>query len=157
MRKLVFLVALTAVSACGGGEERKPVTDAELIAMSKAHSEPPITVHGKTIRLGDTVDDVIATIGAKPVSVDTSGLFPKHIYEVDGQRFRLTFARDPDPGAYRLIQISTTPAATSTSTVDCVELYKKLERTHPDWNFIIIGHEVTQAKDRGECRDIEKD
>jgi len=73
-----------------------------------------IIVRGKTIRIGDTADDIFKTLkpadskkkDVGPDPTNPRSLLVTHYYEVEGKSFSLTFARTTDPGPYRLIRIS---------------------------------------------------
>lgn len=74
-----------------------------------------IKVLGKTIRIGDTADNIFETLKPadskkKDVGPDPNNprsLLVTHHYEAEGKSFSLTFSRTTDPGPYRLIRIST--------------------------------------------------
>ena len=74
-----------------------------------------ISVRGRTFRIGDTADDIFKTLKPadskkKDVGPDPAvpgSLLVTHHYEVEGNSFSLTFARDHEPGAYLLSRIST--------------------------------------------------
>ncbi len=83
-----------------------------------------ISVRGKTIRIGDTADDIFETLkpadskknNVGPDPANPRRLLVTHHYEVEGKSFSLTFARTTDPGPYRLIRISTTSPQKATPT-----------------------------------------
>lgn len=86
-----------------------------IFITSAIFAEPSsIKVRGKTIRLGDTADEVFKTLTPadskkKDVGPDPSNpqsLLVTHHYVIEGKTFSLTFARTTDPGPYRLIRIS---------------------------------------------------
>lgn len=74
-----------------------------------------INVRGKTFRIGDLADDIFKTLkpadskkkDVGPDPANPKSLLVTHYYDVEGRSFSLTFARTTDPGAYRLIRIST--------------------------------------------------
>jgi hypothetical protein len=76
-----------------------------------------IRVRGKTIRVGDSADDIFNTVEPADSSKTDAGLDPTHPgsllvthhYKIEGQSFSLTFARNHDPGPYRLVRITTSP------------------------------------------------
>ena len=76
-----------------------------------------ISIRGKTIRIGDTADDIFKTLkpadskkkDVGPDPANPGSLLVTQHYEVEGKSFPLTLARNPDPGPYRLIRISSSP------------------------------------------------
>jgi len=75
-----------------------------------------IHVRAKTIRIGDSADDIFKTLEPADSSKTDAGLDPAHPgsllvthhYRIEGQTFSLTFARDhTPPGPYRLVRITT--------------------------------------------------
>jgi hypothetical protein len=83
-----------------------------------------LKVRGKTIKIGDTADDIFETLKPadskkKDIGPDPNNpqsLLVTHQYEVAGKSFSLTFARTTDPGPYRLIRISTSSPQKSIPT-----------------------------------------
>jgi hypothetical protein len=75
-----------------------------------------IHVRGKTLRVGDSADDIFKTLEPADSSKTDVGLDPTHPgsllvthhYKIEGQSFSLTFARNHDPGPYRLVRITVT-------------------------------------------------
>lgn len=74
-----------------------------------------IPVRAKTIRVGDSADDIFKTLEPADsrktdVALDPAhpgSLLVTHHYKIEGQTFSLTFARNHDPGPYRLVRITT--------------------------------------------------
>jgi hypothetical protein len=72
-------------------------------------------VRAKTIRVGDSADDIFKTLAPADCRKTDVGLDPAHPgsllvthhYKIEGQTFSLTFARDHAPGPYRLVRIAT--------------------------------------------------
>jgi hypothetical protein len=72
-------------------------------------------VRAKTIRVGDSADDIFKTLEPADSRKTDAALDPAHPgsllvthhYKIDGQSFSLAFARDHDPGPYRLVHITT--------------------------------------------------
>ena len=99
------------------------VTFGIALAAGSDGSRPPataltptsITVRAKTIRVGDSADDIFKTLepadsrktDASLDPADTGSLLVTHHYNIEGQSFSLTFARHHDPGPYRLVRITT--------------------------------------------------
>jgi hypothetical protein len=78
-------------------------------------------VRATTIRVGDSADDIFKTLEPADSRKTDVGLDPAHPgsllvthhYKIEGQSFSLTFARNQDPGPYRLVRITTfSPKAT---------------------------------------------
>lgn len=94
-----------------------------------------VKVRGKTIRIGDTADDIFKTLKPTDSKKKDVGPDPKnpqsllvtHHYEVEGKNFSLTFARTNDPGPYQLIRISTSSPqkASPTSSIMPLKLTKE--------------------------------
>jgi hypothetical protein len=74
-----------------------------------------LKVRGKTIKIGDTADNIFQTIkpsdskkkNIEPDPNNPRSLLVTHFCEVEGKSFSLTFVRTTDPGPYRLIRITT--------------------------------------------------
>ena len=87
------------------------------VSEAVAHREQAtfIRVRAKTIRVGDSADDIFKTLEPADSRKTDVGLDPAHPgsllvthhYKIEGQAFSLTFARDHDPGPYRLVRITT--------------------------------------------------
>ena len=88
-----------------------------LEAVAPREQAASIRVRGKTIRVGDSADDIFKTLEPADASKTDVGLDPTHPgsllvthhYKIEGQSFSLTFARNHDPGPYRLVGITTSP------------------------------------------------
>jgi hypothetical protein len=125
---VTFGIALTA-----GGDGSIPPATAPTPATARATPSPvsvaaalseqatSIRVRAKTIRVGDSADDIFRTLEPADSSKTDVGLDPAHPgsvlvthhYKIEGQSFSLTFARNQDPGLYRLVRITTSsPEAT---------------------------------------------
>jgi hypothetical protein len=86
-------------------------------AVAPAEQAASIRVRGKTIRVGDSADDIFKTLEPADSSKTDVGLDPTHPgsllvthhYKIEGQSFSLTFARKHDPGPYRLVRIIMSP------------------------------------------------
>ena len=84
-----------------------------LSACSKATTPPTVEVRGQTIRIGDLSDNVFRVFGAQdkvetetgPDAKHPGGPMVRHTYQVDGKIFSITFAREEDPGPYRVVNI----------------------------------------------------
>jgi len=84
-------------------------------AVARPEQAASICVRATTIRVGDSADDIFKTleptdswktdVGLDPT--DPGGLVVTHHYKIEGQSFSLTFARNHDPGPYRLLRITT--------------------------------------------------
>ena len=74
-----------------------------------------IRVRAKTIRVGDSADDIFKTLepadsNKTDVGLDRAhpgSLLVTHHYKIEGQTFSLTFARNHDLGPYRLVRLTT--------------------------------------------------
>ena len=74
-----------------------------------------IRVRAQTIRVGDSADDIFKILAPADSRKTDVGLDPAHPgsllvthhYKIEGQTFSLTFARNHDPGPYRLVRITT--------------------------------------------------
>jgi hypothetical protein len=127
-----------------------------------------IRVRGRTLRIGDTADDIFKTL--KPADSKTHGVEPgatrpgnlvTHHYEVEGTSFSLTFARNPDPGPYRLHRITTSspdetlPVASTVvpteDAVDCVDLRLYAKSVNPDLGFFDLAILIDSARKAGNC------
>src|SRR5262245_34153397 len=96
---------------------RPPVSE----AVAPLEQATSIRVRTKTIRVGDSADEIFKTLepadsGKTDVALDPThpgSLVVTHHYQIEGQTFSLTFARDYDAGPYRLVRITTSsPQAT---------------------------------------------
>src|SRR5262245_45139072 len=84
------------------------------IAAALPEQAASIRVRAKTIRVGDSADDIFKTLEPADSSKTDIGLDPAHPgsllvthhYNLEGQSFSLTFARHHDPGPYRLVRIT---------------------------------------------------
>jgi hypothetical protein len=118
---VVFGIALAA-----GSDGSMPPARAPTTATARATPSPvsgaavrdqatSIHVRAKTIRVGDSADDIFKTLepadsGKTDVGLDPAhpgSLLVTHHYKIEGQTFSLTFARHHDPGPYRLVRITT--------------------------------------------------
>lgn len=119
---VVFGIALVAGSAALIPPATAPTTATARATPSPgsgaaAVPEQPtsIRVRAKTIRAGDSADDVFKTLEPADsrktdVALDPAhpgSLLVTHHYRIEGQTFSLTFARNHDPGPYRLVRITT--------------------------------------------------
>lgn len=129
-----------------------------------------ISVRGKTIRIGDTADDIFKTLKAAdskkkdvgPDPTNPGSLLVTHHYEVDGKSFSLTLARNPDPGPYRLIRISisspqkdiptSSAIAPKENAVDCFDLDLYVKKMNPEFNFMDRLMVVNAARQKGNCK-----
>src|SRR4030095_9085543 len=90
-------------------------------AVAPPEHATSIRVRAKSIRVGDSADDIFKTLEPADSRKTDVGLDPSHPgsllvthhYKIEGQSFSLTFARNHDPGPYRLVRITTSlPEAT---------------------------------------------
>jgi hypothetical protein len=85
-------------------------------AVAPSEQAASVRVRGKTIRVGDSADDIFKTLepadsSKTDVGLDSTrpgSLLVTHHYKIEGQSFSLTFARNHDPGPYRLVSITVT-------------------------------------------------
>jgi hypothetical protein len=74
-----------------------------------------IRVRARTIRVGDSADDIFKTLEPADsrktdVALDPAhpgSLLVTHHYQIEGHTFSLTFARNHDSGPYRLVRMTT--------------------------------------------------
>jgi hypothetical protein len=131
MKRLDLAVVMFCVALAAGWDGLMPPATAPTTATARA--TPPrlsgtsaspgratsIRVRGKTIRVGDSADDIFNTLEPADSSKTDVGLDPTHPgsllvthqYKIEGQSFSLTFARKHDPGPYRLVRITTSSQA----------------------------------------------
>jgi hypothetical protein len=133
MRWLNLAAVMFAVALGAGWDRLKPPATAQRTATARATPLPvseavappeqatSVRVRTKTIRVGDSADDISKTLEPADSRKTDVGLDPTHPgsllvthhYEIEGQSFSLTFARSHDPGPYRLVSITTfSPEAT---------------------------------------------
>jgi hypothetical protein len=80
-----------------------------------------IRVRATTIHVGDSADDIFKILEPADSWKTDAGLDPTHPgsllvthhYKIEGQSFSLTFARNHDPGPYRLVRITTSRGMSS--------------------------------------------
>lgn len=99
----------------------RPTTSPASEAVAPPEQATSIRVRGKTIRAGDSADDIFKTLNQADSRKTDVGFDPTHPgsllvthhYKIEGQYFSLTFARNHDPGPYRLVRITmSSPEAT---------------------------------------------
>jgi len=81
--------------------------------VARLEQATSIRVRARTIRIGDAADDIFKTLEPADSRKTDAGLDPTypgslvvtHHYKIEGQSFSLTFARNHDPGPYRLVRI----------------------------------------------------
>jgi len=106
-----LIPAATAPITAATGATPAPVSGAAAVRRQATS----ICVRATTIRIGDTADDIFKTLEPADSRKTDVGLDPAHPgsllvthhYKIEGQAFSLTFARDHDPGPYRLVRITT--------------------------------------------------
>jgi hypothetical protein len=109
------VVVLGIALAAGWGGLISPSPAWEAVAPPEQATS--IRVRAKTIRVGDSADDIFKTLepadaGKTDAELDPThpgSLLVTHHYEIEGQAFSVTFARDRDPGPYRVVRITTSP------------------------------------------------
>src|SRR5262245_64663157 len=120
------LAAVTFGIALAAGSGLRPPATALTTATARPTPSPvsvaalpqqatSIRVRAKTIRVGDSADDIFKTLKPADSSKTDVWLDPAHPgsllvthhYKIEGQSFSLTFARHDDPGPYRLDRITT--------------------------------------------------
>jgi len=149
------------------------------VSNSIAAETSSISVRGKTFRMGDTADDVFATLKPTDSKKTDTGPDPSnprsvlvtHHYEIEGKSFSLTFARTSDPGPYRLIRISApslqktvptasaiankkseeaSPNSANSSVVDCINLSSYAKAKGHSWMERVAI--VDSARRAGNCK-----
>ena len=127
-KRLNLASAILGIALVAGWDGSMPPATAPTTATAQATPSPgsdaappeqaaPIRVRGKTIRVGDSADDIFKTLEPADSSKTDVGLDPTHPgsllvthhYKIEGQSFSLTFARNHDPGPYRLVRLTTSP------------------------------------------------
>jgi hypothetical protein len=121
------LAAVTfGIALAAGSDGLRPPATAPTTATARATPSPvsgaavpdqatSIRVRAKTIRVGDSADDIFKTLEPADSRKTDAALDPAHPgsllvthhYKIDGQSFSLAFARHDDPGPYRLVRITT--------------------------------------------------
>lgn len=133
MKRLNLAAVIFGIALAAGWDALIPPATAPTTATARATPSPvseaaalpeqatSIRVRAKTIRVGDSADDIFKTLEPADsrktdVRFDPThpgSLLVTHHYKIEGQSFALTFARNHDPGPYRLVRITTSsPEAT---------------------------------------------
>jgi hypothetical protein len=127
MNGLHLAAVLFGIALAAGSDGLIPPATAPTTASARATASPvsgaaavpeqaaSIRVRAKTIRVGDSADDIFKTLAPADsrktdVRLDPAhpgSLLVTHHYKIEGQTFSLTFARHHDPGPYRLVRITT--------------------------------------------------
>ena len=123
MKRLNLAAAILGIALAAGWDWSMPQATARATPSPGSDAVAPpdqaasIRVRGKTIRVGDSADDIFKTLEPADSSKTDVGLDPTHPgsllvthhYKIEGQSFSLTFARNHDPGPYRLVRLTTSP------------------------------------------------
>jgi hypothetical protein len=129
MKRLNLAAAILGIALAAGWDLSMPLATAPTTATARATPFPvseavappeqaaSIRVRGKTIRVGDSADDIFKTLepadssktDVGPDPTHPGSLLVTHHYKIEGQSFSLTFARNHDPGPYRLVRIIMSP------------------------------------------------
>jgi hypothetical protein len=127
MKGLNLAAVIFGIALAAGSDGSRPPATAPTTAPARATPSPgsvaaalpeqatSIRVRAKTIRVGDSADDIFKTLEPADSSKTDVGLDPAHPgsllvthhYKIEGQTFSLTFARHHDSGHYRLVRITT--------------------------------------------------
>jgi hypothetical protein len=127
MKGLNLAAVLLGIALAAGWDRSRPPATAPTTATARPTPSPvsgaavvpeqatSIRVRAKTIRVGDSADDIFKTLEPADSRKTDVGLDPAHPgsllvthhYQIEGQTFSLTFARNHDPGPYRLVRITT--------------------------------------------------
>jgi hypothetical protein len=133
MKGLNLAAVVFGIALAAGSDGFRPAATAPTTATARATPSPvsvaaalpeqatSIRVRAKTIRVGDSADDIFKTLEPADSSKTDVGLDPAHPgslmvthhYKMEGQSFSLTFARNHDPGLYRLVRITTSSPETT--------------------------------------------
>jgi hypothetical protein len=127
MNGLHLAAVIFGIALAAGSDGLRPPATAPTTATARATPSPvsgaaalpeqatSIRVRAKTIRVGDSADDIFKTLEPADSRKTDAALDPAHPgsllvthhYKIDGQSFSLAFARHHDPGPYRLVRITT--------------------------------------------------
>src|SRR6185295_644396 len=126
MRGLNLAAVIFGIALAAGSDGLIPPGTAPTTATARATPSPvsgaavpeqatSIRVRAKTMRVGDSADDIFKTLEPADSRKTDAALDPAHPgsllvthhYKIDGQSFSLAFARHHDPGPYRLVRITT--------------------------------------------------
>jgi len=127
MNGLHLAAVIFGIALAAGSDGLIPPATAPTTATARATPSPvsgaaavpeqatSIRVRATTIRVGDSADDIFKTLEPADsrktdVALDPAhpgSLLVTHHYKIEGQSFALTFARNHDPGPYRLVRITT--------------------------------------------------
>jgi hypothetical protein len=127
MKGLNLAAVTFGIALAAGSDGLRPPATAPTTATARATPSPvsgaatvpeqatSIRVRAKTIRVGDSADDIFKTLEPADSRKTDAALDPAHPgsllvthhYKIDGQSFSLAFARHHDPGPYRLVRITT--------------------------------------------------
>jgi hypothetical protein len=128
LKRLNLAAAILGIALAAGWDGSMLPATAPITATARATPSPgsdavaspeqaaSIHVRGKTIRVGDSADDIFKTLEPADSSKTDVGVDPTHPgsllvthhYKIEGQSFSLTFARHHDPGPYQLVRITVT-------------------------------------------------
>ena len=149
-------------------EEKQQKITAQKVASAKHLQETKktlvgevnsIKVRGKTIKIGDTADDIFETLkladskkrDVMPDPTNPQSLLVIHHYEIEGKSYALTFARTTDPGPYRLIRISTSTShevtTTSPTEVHKIEQKESTQKTTTSQQSTTTSSTSTSGRD----------
>jgi hypothetical protein len=120
MKRLNLAAAILGIALAAGWDWSMPQATAQATpspgsdAVAPPEQAASIRVRGKTIRVGDSADDIFKTLEPGDSSKTDVGLDPTHPgsllvthhYKIEGQSFSLTFARNHEPAPYRLVRIT---------------------------------------------------
>jgi hypothetical protein len=124
---IVAVLAIVALTVVDYGADQSPTAgrveaEAGSVAQKEAGADGrAIEVGGKSIRVGDTADEVFEKLQprtshrriSEPDPRRPGSLIVRHVYALEGQDWEFTFARQADPGPYRLVSIASAPEAES--------------------------------------------
>src|SRR5262245_14907103 len=137
MKRLNLAAVMLGIALAAGCDGLMPPATPPTTAAARATRPPAseavappdhvtsIRVRAKTIRVGDSADEIFKTLEPVDSRKTDVGLDPTHPeslvvthhYKIEGQTFSLTFARDYDAGPYRLVRITTSSPQTSRRTL----------------------------------------
>jgi len=111
---LAAVIVGIALAAEWGGS-MPPATAPVSEAVAPTEQATSIRLRATTIRVGESADDIFKTLepaDSRKTDIERDPTHPgsvlvTHHYTIEGQSFSLTFARDHDPGPYRLVRITT--------------------------------------------------